>query len=144
MSSQVDLDQGGTQRQWALVNMGPSVGQRYIPLQNTFQINSGGTYILDPSTSLVTVNTTSAVTITLPSATDPSYGGAGNTQPGLFANNPITIVDIGSHAFASPITIQPVVGENIMGLASIQIAVDNGAFTLAPSSTQHGWNSISP
>jgi hypothetical protein len=113
-------------------------------MQNVFPITAAGPYTLDPSVSLVTVNVAGAVTITLPSAIDPSYAGAGGAQPGLFANNPITIVDIGGHAFANNITIMPAPGENIMGLASIQITTDNGAFTLAPNSTQHGWNSISP
>lgn len=143
MTSQVDLDQGGTFRQWAKVYMGPSVGWINAPVQNVFPITSAGTYFLDPSTSFVTVNTSGSVTIVLPSCVDPTAGA--QAQPGLFANNPIVIVDIGGNAQASPITIQRNnVNESVMGLASIQITVNYGGYTLAPNSATATWNSISP
>lgn len=145
MASQLDLDQGGTARQWVLSNMGPTIGLVRVPLQNTFPITAGGTYILDPSTSYVPVNTTGAVTITLPSAVDPSYQGAPSSQPGLQANTPIVIVDVGGNAQAHPITIQRNnVNESVMGLASIQITVNYGGYTLMPNSALATWNSISP
>jgi hypothetical protein len=123
--------------------MGPSVGWVNVPVQNVLAITTAGTYQLDPSTSLVTVNVAGAVTIILPTAIDPTV--PAGALPGLFANNPITIVDIGGHASAFPITIQPFsVFENIVGLASIQIRTDNGGFTLLPLSSQQGWSSISP
>jgi hypothetical protein len=123
--------------------MGPSIGSVWTPLQNVLLITAAGTYNLDPSTSLVEVNVAGAVTLVLPPATDPIV--PAGVQPGLFANNPITIVDIGNHAQANPITIQRNnAGESIMGLASIQITVNYGGFTLLPNSALRTWNSISP
>jgi hypothetical protein len=141
MGSQLDLDQGGTQRQWLRSYMGPSVGWVSAPLQNILPVTAGGTYILDPSVSLVEVNTTGAVTIVLPSAANP---GGSLSQQALFAKNPITIVDVGGNAAAHPITIQPAVGQTIMGLASITLSVNFGGYTLQPIPAQLTWNSISP
>lgn len=143
MTSQRDLDQGGTYRAWVRQYLGPSIGWAYAPLQNLLPITAAGTYILDPSTNLVTVNVAGAVTLVLPSAIDPTV--PAGVLPGLFANNPITIVDIGGNASAHPITIQPAsVLENIMGLASITLSVNYGGYSLLPSSVLKGWNSISP
>lgn len=143
MSSQTDLDQGGTSRQWVRTYMGPSVGWQYVPLMNVLLITAAGTYNLDPSVSLVEVNVAGAVTIVLPSAANPAAGA--QAQPGLFAKNPITIVDIGNHAQATPITIQRNnAGESIMGLASISINVNYGGYTLLPNPVALTWNSISP
>jgi|SRR5215469_1051590 len=143
MTSQTDLDQGGTFRAWARQYFGPSVGWVYAPANNVLPITAGGVFQLDPSTSLVTVNTTGAVTIKLPAATNPSV--PAGAQPGLYADNPITIVDIGGNAQAHPITIQPIsIAETIMGLNSITISVNYGGYTLAPNSTLRLWNSISP
>lgn len=143
MSSQTDIDQGGTSRQWVRNYLGPSVGWVNTPLQNILPITAAGTYAVDPSVSLIEVNTTGSVTITLPSCVVPTAGA--QAQPGLFAKNPITIVDIGGNAQASPITIQRNnSNESIMGLASIQITVNFGGFTLQPISASATWNSISP
>lgn len=143
MASQLDLDQGGTSRAWARQYLGPSVGWIYVPMNNVLAITAAGTYAINPSTSLITINIAGAVTITLPSAILPPAGP--QAVPGLFAQNPITIVDIGGNASAHPATIQPASGfENIMGLASIQLAVNYGGFVLAPNSILKGWNSISP
>lgn len=145
MASQTDLDQGGTNRAWVPAWLGPSIGWVWRPATNVLPITAGGTYVLDRSTSLVTINTTGVVTITLPSAVTPSYAGAGTTQPTLFTNNPITIVDIGGNAQAHPITIQPISGaETIMGLTSIQITVNYGGYVLQPEPAAATWNSISP
>ncbi len=143
MTSQTDLDQGGTNRNWVKSFLGPSIGWIWTPVQNFLPITAGGTYTLDPSTNFVTINTTGSVTIKLPSAVDPAAGAG--AQPGLFANPPIVIVDVGGNAQAHPITIQPVsVSETIMGLTQIQITVNFGGYTLAPNSAQSTWNSISP
>lgn len=144
MSSQKDLDQGGTNRQWTRSYMGPSVGWVYAPLQNVLLITTAGTTVLDPSTSLVEVNVAvGAVTIKLPSAIQPAAGAT--AQPGLFVSNPITIVDVGGNAGSNAITIIPVSGaETILGLASIQISVNYGGYTLQPNSAQKTWNSILP
>ena len=143
MTSQKDLDQGGTSRSWGRRYLGPSVGWIDVPVENILAITTAGTYTLDPSTSLVTVNVAGAVTIVLPSAIVPTAGA--QAQPRLFAQNPVTIVDIGGNAQANPITIQPASGsENIMNLASISLSVNYGGYTLLPNSTLKGWNSISP
>lgn len=144
MASQTDLDQGGTQRAWVPAWLGPSIGWVWRPATNVLPVVAGGTYLLDRSTSLVTVNTTGAVTITMPSAAIPTGGGQ-MAQPSLCTNNPITIVDIGGHAQASPITIQRNnSGESIMGLTSIQITVNYGGYVLQPEPAVLTWNSISP
>jgi hypothetical protein len=138
MPSQSDLDQGGTDREWLRVYRGPSVGWISIPYRNVLLVTAAGIYTLNLSTSLVQVSVAGAVTIVLPSAIDPSVGP--QALPGAFAKNPVTIVDIGGYAGASPITIEPASGsENILGLASIQINSNYGGYTLLPSSKQKGW-----
>lgn len=139
----VDLDQGGTFRQWTRAYMGPSVGWIDVPNLNILLITAAGTYAIDPSTSMIQVNVAALVTITLPSCANPPAGA--QALPRLFADNPITIVDIGGNAQSFPITIQRNnVSESIMGLASIDIGTNYGAYTLAPNATTLEWNSISP
>src|SRR6516225_4038283 len=110
----VDLDQGGTSRQWSRNYLGPSVGWIMAPYQNILPITAAGTYTLDPSTNLVEVNVAAAVTIVLPSCQFPAAGA--QAQPRLFASNPITIVGIGGNAATNNITINPNnVSETVMG-----------------------------
>lgn len=143
MSSQLDLDQGGTTRGWVKQYLGPSVGWIYVPQQGIQLITAAGTYTILPSVSLIEVNVAGAVTLMLPSVIPPAAGP--QALPGLYANNPITIVDVGNHAQANPITIKPAsVAETIMGLTQIQITVNYGGFVLQPISAQSTWNSISP
>lgn len=146
MSSQTDLDQGGTSREWIRSYRGPSVGWISVPKRNAYPggpITVAGTYNLDPSTNYVEVNCTGAVTLVLPSAVEPAVGP--QAQPGLFARPPLVITDIGGNASAHPITIQRNnSNENVMGLASIQITSNYGGYTLSPSSSQKGWVAISP
>jgi len=145
MGSQTDLDQGGTSRQWVRTYMGPSVGWVYLPGLNPLPtITAAGTYTLSPDTTLVQVNVNGLVTIILPTAINP--GVPAITLGARYAKRPITIVDIGGYAsLANPITIEPAsVAETLMALASIQIAVAYGGFTLNPSNEQKGWTTISP
>jgi hypothetical protein len=143
MPSQTDFDQSGTSRQWVKSYLGPSIGWIMEPLQNVLSISAGGTFVIDPSSSLVQVNTTGAVTLILPSCANPAAGP--QAQPGLFAKNPITVVDVGGNAQLHPITIQRNnAGESIMGLASITISVNYGGYTLQPVPSTLTWNSISP
>lgn len=145
MGSQTDLDQGGTNRQWVIADMGPTIGRVRVPLQNVLLITQPGTYTVNASTTLVEVNCNGAVIVVLPTAIQPSYQGAPSAQPGNFANSPITIVDVGGFAAAHPITIEPASNaETIMDLASIQIQVSYGGYTLLPNSPEATWNSISP
>jgi hypothetical protein len=141
----VDLDQssGAITRQWERVYMGPSIGWLDIPGQNLQPITAAGTYTIDPSINLVEVNVAGAVTIVLPSCQFPAAGA--QAQPRLFANNPITIVDVGGNAATNNITINPASGaETIMGLSSIKIATAYGGYTLQPVPAQRTWTSISP
>jgi hypothetical protein len=131
----MDLDQGGTFREWKNVYLGPSIGWVPCPQRNLLPITTGGTFILDISYSNVNVNTTGAVTITLPSTLNPPVG----AQPGLSVDNPIVIADVGGNAQAHPITIQALAGDTIMGLASITISVDYGSYILIPNSVQRNW-----
>ena len=138
----VDLDQGGTSRQWLRSYLGPSVGWIMRPQQNIQPITTAGTYAIDPSTNLIEVNVAGAVTIVLPSCQFPAAGA--QAQPGLVASNPITIVDIGGNAATNNITIQPNnPAETVMGLASIKIATSYGGYTLQPVPAKKTWTSIS-
>lgn len=143
MTSQTDLDQGGTSRQWVRAYMGPSVGWIWVPNQNILLITAAGTYTIDRSTSMAQVNVAGAVTVTLPTLATPS-GGA-QAQPDLFANAPIVIEDIGGNAASFPITInRNNISDAILGLASISIDVAYGAYTLSPNYTTRNWTNISP
>lgn len=145
MSSETDLDQGGTNRQFKRVYLGPSIGWISTPEEaaSILPITAAGTYTLDPSVTLVTVAVQSGtVTIVLPSAVVPASGAT--AQPGLFAQTPVTIVDIGGYAGSNNIVIEPQSGQNIMGLSSIKLSTNYGGYTLKPNSTLEGWLSISP
>lgn len=142
MPSQLDLDQGNTVREWVNVYLGPSVGWIRAPMRNQLGITAAGTFTLDLSTNYVQVNIAGAVTIILPSALNPSV--AQGVLPGLMAKVPVSIIDVGGHAAAFPITIQPAsVAENIMGLTSIQITSNFGGFILYPNNGIKGWTNQS-
>jgi hypothetical protein len=141
MTSQLDFDQSGTVRLATRQILGPSVGFA-VAAGSVFPITAAGTFTIAFGTTLVTVNVAGAVTIVLPPATNPSIPAIG--APGRFTQNPITIVDIGGNAGAFPITISPAAGETIMGLASIQLNVAFGGYTLTPNSASHVWNAIAP
>jgi hypothetical protein len=141
----VDLDQssGAITRQWERVYMGPSIGWLDIPGQNVQPIVAAGTYNIDASINLIEVSVAAPVTIVLPSCVFPAAGA--QAQPGLFANNPITVVDVGGNAQSNNITISANnVSETVMSLASIKIATNYGGFTLQPVSALKTWTSISP
>lgn len=143
MASQTDLDMGGTFRQWVRAYMGPSVGWILVPNQNRLLITAAGTYLIDPSTSLVQVNVAGLVTLTLPTLETPA-GGA-QAQPNLFASNPIAFEDIGGNAGAFNITIQRNnSSDSIVGLSSIVIDSNYGSYTLLPNLTQRVWTIASP
>jgi len=139
--SQLDLDQGGTTREWAQIYLGPSVGWVRLPARNLLEITAIGTYTLDYSTNLVHVNANGAVTVTLPPATNPSV--PAGVLPGQFGKTAISVVDIGGFAGTNPITIAAAAGETIMSFATIQIAVNYGGFILYPSNTLKGWTNQS-
>lgn len=142
MGSQADLDQGGTNRQYAKQYLGPSLGWVTIPApaSSILAVTAAGTYTVNRSVTLITVNVAGAVTLNLPKAHTPTQ----KAQLGLFVQTPIVIVDVGGNAGANPITIAPFAGETIMGLASIQLGVNYGGYTLKPLDSLNGWESISP
>jgi hypothetical protein len=143
MPSQTDFDQGGTFRSFSQIWLGSSAGVALVP-SSILPIVAAGTFTLLRGITTVTVNVNGSVTVILPTAILPPSADAG-VQGALFASQPITVVDVGGFAGANPITIKPFsVAEKIMGLASITIADNYGAYTLAPNSAVGGWNAIAP
>ena len=139
MASQLDLDQGGTYRQFVRRFLGPSVGWVWTPEDNVLPVTTAGTTTLLQGTTLVQVNVNGAVTVQLPSAKASVTAPAG-ALPGTFLALPITVVDIGGFAAAHNITIRPFGTETIMSLSSIAITAAYGGFTLTPNITSGGWN----
>ncbi len=117
MPSQLDLDQGGTFRQYQEVWLGPSLGWQTVPQEAVFPITAIGTYAISRGTNLITINANANVTINLP----------------------FSIVDIGGFASANTYTINPSGAELISGLASIRLASNFGAFLLKPILETGGW-----
>lgn len=141
MSSQTDLDQGGTFRQQGRVYMGPSLGWQIAPATVYLPVTSGGTTTVVPGNTLITVDSPSmSPLIQLPSAKG-NTAGAG-AVPGTWIPTPITIVDVGGHAGAVGILIVPFAGETIDGLTSITIDSNYGAFVLRPNLVSGGWTLV--
>lgn len=137
MGSQLDLDQGGTFRQWKRVYLGPSVGWVNAPDDNEWSITAAGTTTISPGTNIVKVNIAGVVSVQLFSTINPVV--PAGVRPGDFVVTPLTVMDLGGLASAvNTITILPYGAETIDGLASIQILNAYGAFTLFPKSTG-GW-----
>ncbi len=137
MTSQTDLDQSGTARQWVRTYLGPSVGWVYLPGRNPFEITTVGSYTIQPDTSVVNVRVNGSVTIILPTVLNPNAPAV--VLGALYSRTAISIVDVGGFATANPITIQPHAGETIMGLASVQITSNYGAFILSPNVQSAAW-----
>ncbi len=135
MGSQLDLDQGGTFRQYQRVWLGPSLGWQTVPQEALFPITVVGTYAISRGTNLITINVNANVTINLPS----SKAGLPGPLPGQWYLTPISIVDIGGFASANTYTINPSGAELISGLASIRLASNFGAFLLKPILETGGW-----
>jgi hypothetical protein len=135
-----DFDQGGTFRTLVSTYLGPSVGWVKLP-SSILPITQTGIYTLQPGVTLVTVNVAGPVQIILPSAVDPPV--PAGVQPGLYGDEPITIVDIGGNATGNPIQVAAQAGQTVMGLSSVQIIINYGGITLEPNSSTAGWNSIS-
>ena len=138
MASQTDLDQGGSYRQFQRVFLGPSVGWVTFPVDNVLAIVAAGTYSPVNGTTLITVNIAGLVTINLWNPTQPTI--PAGALPGPYMGLPLTIVDIGGHAAADNITINPSAGKTIMGLASISITSDFGGFILRPNLANGNWD----
>lgn len=140
MTSQTDLDQGGTFRQWTKMWMGPSVGWVPVPVDAVLNITAGGIYTIARGTSLILLNVNASVTLNLPSSKAAAQGP--QAIPGQWVINPVTIADIGG--FANPGTVDynavPAGAETISGLASVQLATPRGTIILIPILSTGGWN----
>jgi len=132
MPSQLDLDMGGSFRQYVRRWLGPSIGWVNSPDDNVVPITVGGTTTLLVGTTLVPISFNGNVTVQLPSSKQAVV--AAGAQPGLSLALPLTVVDIAGHVDGATIlyTILPFGTEKIMGLNSIQIASPYGAFVLLP------------
>lgn len=140
MSSQIDLDQGGTFRQWVRMYMGPSVGFVPVPIDAVLQITAAGIYAIARGTSLIMLSPNGNVTLNLPSS-KASPAGAG-ALPGQWVINPVTVVDIGGFAGSVTYNIVPFGSETISGLPAVQLASARGSIILNPILDTGGWNLI--
>ncbi len=140
MGSQLDLDQGGTHRQYQRIWMGPSVGWLTMPVQAIITQTAAGTLILQRWTNLIKVKVASGVlNINLPSSKASTQGP--QAIPGQWVNNPVIITDLlGSAGAALTVNIFPFGSELISGLAEIQLASPYGTLLLEPQITTGGWN----
>lgn len=139
MSSQTDLDQGGTFRQTTKVYLGPSVGWVSMPSQTVVPVTSVGTTEIARGMNAVLVNVAGLATIQLSSSLATPAGA--QVIPGQFVVYPTAVMDISGAAndTTRKITILPFAGELIDGLASIDIVAPYGAFLLRPLITTGGW-----
>lgn len=139
MASQLDLDQGGTFRQYQRVFMGPSVGWLTVPVQAIINQSTAGTLVLQRWTNLVKLKVASGVlNIDLPSSKASSQGP--QAIPGQWVYNPVIIMDLlGSAGGALTVNIFPFGSELISGLATIQLATPYGTILLEPELVSGGW-----
>lgn len=133
-----DWDKSGLSLQSYRVSLGPSLGLVDIP-GALLTITSAMTIPIPFGVARVEVNVAvGGVVLTLPSAKGSRAGPM--AQPNTFAIAPITICDIGGHAFANPIAINAQPGETIANLASVQIAIAFGTVVLKPNITSGQWS----
>lgn len=139
MASQLDLDKGGSFRQYVRRWLGPSIGWVNSPDENVVPVTVGGTTTILPGTTLVPISFNGNVTIQLPSSKSSVTAGQA-AIPGLALKLPMTLVDVAGFVDGVTIlyTILPFGTEKIMGLNSLQIASPYGAFVLIPILTGSG------
>lgn len=140
MSSQLDLDQGGTFRQYQRIFMGPSVGWQTMPVQAILTQSVAGTIALLRWTNLVKLKVAAGVlNINLPSSKATAQGP--QAIPGQWVYNPVIIVDqSGQAGAATTININPFAGELISGLPQVQLATPYGTIILGPELINGGWS----
>jgi hypothetical protein len=136
----MDLDQGGTPRNWFRNYLGPSIGWTPGPQNNVLNVRIGGSFPIDLSIDTVLVNVASPVTLTLPSTLSSPAGAT--AVPGTYIQASITIADIGGFAGGSNITIVPAAGDQIKGLGSNVIGTNFGSVTLKPESATRQWTPV--
>lgn len=138
MASQLDLDQGGTFRQYQRVFMGPSVGWLTVPQQAILPIKSAGSFNIARGTNLITINVNATVNIALPSSKASPQGP--QAIPGQWWLELVTIADVGGFAGGANLyRITPNGSETISGLAFVDLATPYGAFVLKPELVSGGW-----
>jgi len=136
MASQLDLDQGGTNRQTHKVYLGPSVGWVEASWEWLLNVTTSSASLL-LGTNLVLVNFNGTVNIQFPSLKATAAGA--QAIPRQFLILPITISDIGGFArAASPINLLPFAGELFSGLASVAISSPFGAIVIRPDTVNGG------
>lgn len=140
MGSQLDLDQGGTFRQYSRIWSGPSVGWQTMPIQAILDIKAAGTTALQRWTNLVKLKVSAGVVnIDLPSSKATPQGP--QAIPGQWVYNPVVIVDLSGQAgLATTVNVFAFGSELISGLAEIQLAVPYGTLLLEPILDTGGWN----
>lgn len=138
MASQLDLDQGGSFRQYVRRWLGPSVGWVFSPDDNVVPVTAAGTTTVLVGTTLVPISAVASVNIQLPSSKQSAV--PAGAQPGLSLGLPLTVVDIAGHVDGTTVLyrITPFGTELIMGLPYIEIASPYGAFVLLPILTGNG------
>lgn len=137
MSSQTDLDQGGSFRQTQKVYLGPSVGWQEVAERWVLNVTTGGITTIARGTSLILVNFNGLVTLQLPSFKASPAGP--QAIPRQFAIIPVTICDAGGFAGpGNPITILPFAGELISGFATFPLQSAYGAYVIRPDIVNGG------
>ena len=141
MSSQLDLDQGGTNRQTQKLYLGPSVGWVEVPFSWLLNVTAGGTTILARGTNTILVNFNGTVSIQLPSLKASAAGA--QSIPRQFITVPIVISEIGGFAGAFPINILPFGSELISGLFNntttiLQLSSNYGSIVIRPDIVNGG------
>ncbi len=138
MTSQVDLDQGGTNRQFQKLWLGPSVGWVNFATDNPQVITAAGSYTLLNGITRVMLNVAGLVTLNLWDPTVSTVPPA-NCLPGPSVGWPLTIVDIGGNLMNFNCTINPAAGTTIMGLSSLTLSTDYGSIILKPDIDTGDW-----
>lgn len=139
MGSQLDLDQGGTHRQYQRVWAGPSVGWQLVPVQAILNLTVAGTYALQRWTNLIKLKIASGVVnINLPSSQATPQGP--QAIPLQWIYNPVIITDmLGTASGALTVNVNPFGAERISGLAQIQLAAPYATLLLEPDLVNGGW-----
>lgn len=137
MPSQIDLDQGGTFRQFQRVFLGPSVGWLTVPQAAVYPIVAAGTYPIARGTNLITLAVNGTVNIQLPSSKASPSGP--QAIPGQWWLETVTIADVGGFAGTALYHITPFAGELISGLSFVDLASPYGTYILKPQLETGGW-----
>ncbi len=139
MGSQLDLDQGGTFRQYQRIWMGPSVGWQAMPVQAILNITAAGNYSILRWTNLIRQKAAAGtVNINLPSSKATAQGP--QAIPGQWVYNPVIVIDQSGQAGAAcTVNLNPFGSELISGLAQVQLATPYGTIILEPILETGGW-----